>query len=138
MAQPLFLLDTSVLSQPLRKQPLLPALQHWQTAGDVSCATSEVCLAEIEFGLHKLGSPRAWSLYQNLLKNRLKVFPATPVIWGQFARLKAAQDSRGKPIGDLDLLMASTAQIHGLTLATLNSRHFSLLEGLVWEDWSSL
>ncbi len=137
MAQPLYLLDTSVLSQPLRKQPLLAALRRWQATGDASCATSETCLAEIEYGLHKLNSPRAWSLYQNLLKSRLKAFPATPIIWSQFARLKAAQDAKGKPIGDLDLLIAATAQIHGLTLATLNSRHFSLVEGLVWEDWNT-
>lgn len=137
MSQPLFLLDTSVLSQPLRRQPLIDSLKRWQSAGDEACATSEVCLAEIEFGLHKLNSSRAWSLYQGLLKNRLKVFPVSTVIWGQFARLKAAQDARGQPVGDLDLLIAATAQIHGLTLATLNTRHFSLIEGLVWEDWTS-
>jgi predicted nucleic acid-binding protein len=37
---------------------------------------------------------------------------------------------------DFDLLIAATALEHGLIVATLNVRHFSMIAGLSWEDWS--
>jgi predicted nucleic acid-binding protein len=58
------------------------------------------------------------------------------VTWSKFAVMKARQQALGCPIDDLDLLIAASAIQHGLILATLNSRHFSLVEGLRWEDWS--
>jgi predicted nucleic acid-binding protein len=36
----------------------------------------------------------------------------------------------------LDLLIAATALVHRLTVATLNVRDFRFFEGLAWEDWS--
>ena len=50
--------------------------------------------------------------------------------------MKARQHQLGSPIADLDLLIAAVAVQHDLILATLNARHFSLIEGLRWEDWS--
>lgn len=43
---------------------------------------------------------------------------------------------RWKNVGDLDLLIAATASVHGLTVATFNHRDFSRIGGLAWEDWS--
>ena len=38
--------------------------------------------------------------------------------------------------GLLEFLVAATAKTHGLTVATLNVRHFEGLHGLAVEDWS--
>jgi predicted nucleic acid-binding protein len=51
--------------------------------------------------------------------------------------MKARQRAFGQPVSDLDLLIAATAIIHKLTLATLNRNDFSRIESLSWEDWSS-
>jgi predicted nucleic acid-binding protein len=37
----------------------------------------------------------------------------------------------------MDLLIAATARAHKLTLATLNLRHFGMIDGITVEDWSS-
>ena len=37
---------------------------------------------------------------------------------------------------DFDVLIAATAKTHGLTVATLNVRHFEGVHGLAVEDWS--
>ena len=47
-----------------------------------------------------------------------------------FAHERGRLKEGGTPIGDLDLLIGSTALRHGLTLLTNNRRHFERLSGL--------
>jgi predicted nucleic acid-binding protein len=54
----------------------------------------------------------------------------------EFARCIADQTQASWEIADLDLLIAATASVHRLTVATLNVRDFDAVEGLAWEDWS--
>lgn len=129
------LLDTSVCSQPLKRRRQEAALARWDSLGQ-QAATSVVCLAEIEWGLAKLSSERLWLSYQNDILPSLVCLPTERATWSRFATMKARQHVLGSPVDDLDLLIAATAVQHGLILATLNSRHFSLVEGLRWEDWS--
>ncbi len=49
---------------------------------------------------------------------------------------QSAPDPSRPEIADLDLLIAATALVHRLTVATLSVRDFSAVEGLAWEDWS--
>lgn len=43
----------------------------------------------------------------------------------------------GKPIGDMDLLIGSTALRHNLSVLTNNRRHFGLIDGLALESWQA-
>ena len=130
------ILDTSVCSQPLKKKPQMSAMRRWQSLGDSRCATATVCLAEIEWGLHKLASPRHWQLYHDVLQPSIHVTCPDSETWSRFALMKARQHQLGRSIADLDLLIAASAVQRNLILATLDARHFSLVEGLRWEDWS--
>ena len=129
------LLDTSVCSQPLKRQPDLAALRLWDRLG-AKAATSVVCLAEIEWGLHKMASERRWLEYRNAILPSLHAILPDRAAWSRFASMKARQHALGRTVQDLDLLIAATAVCHDLILATLNARHFSNIEGLRWEDWS--
>jgi predicted nucleic acid-binding protein len=71
-----------------------------------------------------------------LFKGRLRVLETDAAVWSEFARRKAHQTQAGREIADLDLLIAATALVHRLTVATLNDRDFRSVEGLAWEDWS--
>lgn len=137
MKRPLtHLLDTSICSQPLKRQPHEAALERWDQL-DNSVATSEACLGEIEWGLYKLGSERRWVSYREDILPSVEIIEVNRQTWSQFAYMKARQDALGKPVDDLDLLIAASAIQHDLVLATLNTKHFKLIEGLRWEDWSS-
>jgi tRNA(fMet)-specific endonuclease VapC len=48
---------------------------------------------------------------------------------------RAVLSKAGTPIGANDLLIASTALHHDLTLATRNRREFARVPGLRWEEW---
>jgi len=49
--------------------------------------------------------------------------------------VRASLEAAGKAIGAYDLLIAGQAVRHKLTLVTANSREFSRVKGLDWEDW---
>lgn len=131
-----YLLDTSVCSQPLKRRPILSVLKRWDALGDSDAATSQACLAEIEWGLHKLGSDRRWEGYRRDVLPSLRVIATDQSVWVEWARMKARQQVLGLRIEDMDLLIAATAVQHHLVVATLNVAHFAQIEGLRWEDWT--
>ncbi|MEX0324547.1 MAG: type II toxin-antitoxin system VapC family toxin [Puniceicoccaceae bacterium] len=131
-----YLLDTSVFSQPLRRKPVPDVLQKWRAVGDEACAISIVTLAEMEFGLELEKQTSRKAKFEALLRYRLPVLPTDEAVWSQFSRMKARQQAKGEPVGDMDLLIAATAVHHKLCVATLNRNDFSRIESLSWEDWS--
>jgi predicted nucleic acid-binding protein len=95
-----------------------------------------VTSAEVEYGLVLENRPRRREKFNVLLEGRLRVLETDTAVWSEFARRKAHQTQAGREIADLDLLIAATALVHRLTVATLNVRDFRSVEGLAWEDWS--
>lgn len=131
-----YLLDTSVFSQPLRREPNSCCQQRWQNAGDSAIAVPTIAVADIEYGLFLKNSDRLWSAYRAILKDRLPILQFDVSAASVFGELKARQKQSGKTIDDFDLAIAAIAITHDLTVATLNSRHFKLTDNLRWEDCS--
>jgi len=52
------------------------------------------------------------------------------------ASLYARLRKEGRPIDDIDILIAGVAIANGLTVATRNTRHFGAIAGLEVEDWA--
>ena len=50
--------------------------------------------------------------------------------------IRATLEKAGRPIGAYDLLIAGQALRQKMTLVTANSKEFSRVKGLVWEDWA--
>ena len=130
------LLDTSVYSQPIRKAPLRSVQRRWAALGDRSLSTSVICEAEVLQGLEARGSDRLWRAYRSVLKDRVQVLPVDIRVAEHYARVQAASARAGRTRPAFDLLIAATALVHGLTLATCNVRHFEGIEGLSVEDWA--
>lgn len=131
-----YLLDTSVYSQPLRKRPNMGTLRKWAKTSDTACAISIVTLSEVEYGLALEENARRAAKFDALLRNRLEIIAAEEAVWNRFAQMKARQRLIGQPVSDLDLLIAATAVVHKLTVATMNKADFARVESLSWEDWS--
>jgi tRNA(fMet)-specific endonuclease VapC len=49
--------------------------------------------------------------------------------------LRATLLDRGQPMASMDLHIAATAIVHGLTLVTHNVRHFASVPNMPLEDW---
>lgn len=69
-----------------------------------------------------------------------EMVPISPK-FGKCGRIERAIPLRKKddlPARYLELLIAATAAHHQWTVVTLNSRDFSRIEGIAWEEWSAV
>src|SRR5580658_1926459 len=107
------LLDTSVYSQPIKKQPIQSAMDRWQAVGDNAIVSSVICEAEVLFGIRnerrKNSSTKIHETYARLLKGKCDLLPVDYAVAEAYAELRDDLQSRGKTVAHMDLLIAATA-----------------------------
>jgi tRNA(fMet)-specific endonuclease VapC len=128
-----YLLDTNVLSDLVRRPRGLVA-QAIARVGESRVCTSVVVSAELRFGAAKISSRRLNEQVEAIL-SAVGILPLRPPVDAHYARIRAALERDGKPIGPNDLLIAAHALSESLTLVTANVAEFSRVEGLRVENW---
>jgi toxin FitB len=130
-----YLVDTNVLSAAAPSRPVPPALLEWMDRHSASLFISAVTVAEIEDGIAKLrreGASRksadltAWlDTILHLYGDRILAFDTA------IARIAGALSDRARSVGHApglaDIIIAATAQRHGLTILSRNLRHLEPL-----------
>jgi tRNA(fMet)-specific endonuclease VapC len=126
-----FLLDTNVCSAALKNDRRLFA-RFVQHSGQLF--TSRIVLAELHAWAYLIDDPsRRLKAIEELLGEVLvlEFDDACCVVYG---KLKRSLRGAGVSIAPLDLLIASTALVHGLTLVT-HDADFARIPGLPCADW---
>lgn len=97
---------------------------------------SVITESELRFGVAKSRSAtKALRLLENFLRPlQVLAYDSSDAI--AYARIREALESKGKPIGPLDTLIAAQAVARELTLVTNNEREFSRVPGLHVENWA--
>lgn len=131
-----YLLDTSVYSQPIKRNPHPQVVEYWGRLAKEDYVTSTVCHAEMLRGLESKGSPEMKQRYAYYLQDKVTLLSFDEDCAFYYAKIYAALGSEGVVRETEDLFIAATARAHGLILATLNAKHFAGIEGLAVEDWS--
>ncbi|MEM1322893.1 MAG: type II toxin-antitoxin system VapC family toxin [Bacteroidota bacterium] len=101
-----------------------------------NCYISEITLAELKYGAFSSSNPEKHLRQINQFVEMVKVLPITAAI-DQFAKEKARLRKDGKLIDDFDLLIGCTAIINELILVTNNTKHFTRLQDIELEDWTT-
>lgn len=128
----MYLVDTNVISAAAPSRSVALALVEWMDTHSASLFLSAVTVAEIEDGIAKLlreGARRksadlaAWlEAVLHLYGDRVLAFDvATARIAGAISDRARGQ---GQMPGFADIMIAATAQHHGLTILSRNLRHF--------------
>lgn len=137
-----WLLDTNVLSETIRPRPDR-AMSLWFAAQPPDLAAiSVVTLAELQHGTsatenekHRKALTR-WLATTVIPDFRERTLPLTSevlIAWLELARrLNRRRITRAAP----DLLIASTAQAHGLVVVTRNVRDFADTGIVVYDPWN--
>jgi predicted nucleic acid-binding protein len=121
-----YLVDANVLSEATKPSPTLKVLE-WLRANEPDLAVDPIILGEIRFGIDRMPAGRRRRRFElwfaegvvNLVC--LPIDAATGIRWAQLlAKLRAS----GSAIPYMDSLIAATALVHGLTVATRNIRDF--------------
>lgn len=117
-----FLCDTNILSELSRPRPN-PGVATW--AQDLSSiAVSAITVEEIAYGLAWKPNLRVLEWFQDFLDRYAEVLPVTADIAARAGRLRGTLQAQGRSRAQADMLIAATAQSHGLTLVTRNIRDF--------------
>ena len=130
-----YLLDTDTCIYIIRQKPP-SVIEKFRHLSPLEVSVSSITVAELEYGI-------ARSRYSNRNRRALERFLLPLVILpfeAHDARVYGAirQDlqKRGKPIGAMDLLIASQALRHDLILVSNNTREFSRIRNLRRENWA--
>lgn len=129
----LFMLDTDISSYIIRRRPESLS-QQFERHADAICV-SVITAAELRFGVEKSKSSSLADLVENFLE-RLSVLDWTNAVTPHYARIRAALERVGKPIGNADLMIAAHAVSEGATVITNNVRHFVDVPELKVQQWT--
>lgn len=127
-----WLLDTDTCVWLLRGREAVVARARRESPDDLAIAS--MTLAELRYGALRSADPPAQERRVELLaENLAAVLPFDDAAARVHAGLRLAL--RATPIGERDLVIASTAVAGRLALVTGNLREFRRVPGLAVEDW---
>ncbi|RMX00998.1 type II toxin-antitoxin system VapC family toxin [Allofranklinella schreckenbergeri] len=131
----MWLLDTNTVSYYFRGQAQV--VTRLQALPPAQVGVPAVVEYELRYGLARLpvaaAAPRLAALQAFLQPLQVLAFDSGCA--AQAARLRAALEAAGTPIGPHDLMIAATALHYQGVLVTRNVREFSRVPGLQWENW---
>ncbi len=116
------LIDTNIVSELCRPAPNRGVLEWAGSITEISI--SAVSIEEIWFGLSWKPNVRVQGWFDVFLSRSCKVLTVTAEIAQGAGRLRGELQSKGETRTQADMLIASTARHHQLTLVTRNARDF--------------
>jgi predicted nucleic acid-binding protein len=137
-----FLLDTNVLSEIPRPQPERLVLEWINMLAEDRSFVSVLSLGELRRGTALLVESRQRRKLEQWLEDEVvpgfagRVLPVTAQVADLWGTLSAERQLRGVPLSVADGLIAATAVVHGLTLATRNEKDFRGLGLTVVNPWT--
>ena len=119
------LIDTSVLIEYFRKQDKTQTFLYELAGKHTDIYVSTITKFEIWAG----NRPHQSTFWQNLFSS-LKTLPFGDLEAEEAGNIQQNLLKTGQQIGISDALIAATALVHGLPVATLNTKHFGRINGL--------
>jgi predicted nucleic acid-binding protein len=122
-----YLADANVLSEPTRPTPD-PRVLAWLRTHELSLVVNPVVLGEIEYGILLLPASRRRKRLEEWFASgmdRITVLDFDRATASRWAQLVASLRRRGLSMPIKDSLIAATALVHDLTVATRNTQDFA-------------
>lgn len=132
----IYMLDTNVLmhfANDERRHAKI--LKHIDRIGKQNIFVSSITIHEVHTKLikAKVSPKNVAALAFILAQFNVRNFNTAAAIAS--AKVRAALEAKGEPIGACDMLLAGHAKHEKAVLVTNNTKHFKLVHGLKVEDW---
>ena len=134
-----FLLDTSIVSEPVKVRPNGHVVDHLRRHGS-ECAIAAPVWHELRYGTLRLPQSRRRSMLERYLDEVVRVaYPVLPyddaaADW--HARERARLERAGRTPPWVDGEIAAIAAVAGAVVVTANPRHFRWFRGVTVRDWT--
>lgn len=129
-----YLLDTNICVYALKRREAV--IDRLQALSPDDIAISVITLAELWFGAQKSVRPESTRRSVDAFLRPFEVVPFDRGAAEAYAGLRLALERAGRPIGERDLQIASTAVARRLSVVTHNISEFGRVAGLAVEDWT--
>ena len=131
-----YLLDTNICIYIINKRPA-SALEAIRKKRPDDISISSITAAELHYGAERSQNP-----HQNRIAILEFLLPFHLLDYDQraascYGKIRNTLESRGTPIGPMDLLLASKAAAHNLVFVTNFLREFQRIDNLRPENWLS-
>jgi predicted nucleic acid-binding protein len=127
-----YLLDTNVVSQLTKPQPD-PAVNWVLAQEETNLYLSVATIIEIRYGIERRAEGRKRNELEQWLTQELpdqfagRIVPIEAHVADLAGRIIWRSEQQGWGTDEMDALIAATAMVNDMTLATLNRRHFENL-----------
>ena len=137
-----WLLDTNVISEAIRIRPSVKVERWLAGTRREELVISAVTLAELRDGAATASNPERRAALKSWVEDEIaprfneRTLSVTDDTLIQWIRISRRLRRVGKAREATDLLLASTARVHNLTLATRNVRDFVDTGIVVYDPWN--
>ena len=122
-----YLVDANVLSEPTKRSPH-SCVVEWLKRNEWDIVVDPIVLGEVRFGILLLPQGRSRRRLERWFRagvQRIECLPWEAESGLRWARLLAELRASGRTMPIKDSLIAATALVHGLIIATRNGRDFA-------------
>jgi predicted nucleic acid-binding protein len=137
-----WLLDTNVVSEHVSRRGHDGVIRWVARQPREDIAISAVTLAELQDGVAATADERRkaelthWIDTSVLVMFEQRIEPVTTDVLIDWLALMRDLSAKGRPQAAADLLIASTARVHNLTVVTRNTRDFASTGVTVYNPWT--
>lgn len=129
-----YLMDTNAASHlALSRFPVMN--QRFVAAGISHVAISAVTEGEILYGLSLKPEAKTLAGVMHQFLRQMRILPWDSQVANAYGPMRAALHRSGRPLGNLDMMIAAHAMAENAVLVT-NDAAFSRVRGLRVEDWT--
>lgn len=132
----MFLLDTNILSELVKKKPNPGFLARLRSENPHTIYSSSICVFELRYGSALRDDFSIfWKKIMDSIISRISILQFGEDEACLAGDVLAQLQKTGQIIGVEDIYIAATALSHKCTLVTANTRHYKRIEGLKIENW---
>ena len=133
-----FVLDTNVVSEMVSTDPGPAVLEFFRDHYDLWI--SAIVIHELDYGLNLLPSGRRYDKLSEAITTFIsgyedRILPVERSVAEQAARLRVKAQRSGRTLHVADALIAGTAKVHDLLVATRDVKDFGYLEVGITNPW---
>ncbi len=129
-----YMLDTNICIYIIKQKPI-SVLKRLQALKIDDVFISVITLAELEYGVEKSRKKEQNKLALAEFLAPIEVLPFDDMAAQKYGELRTLLESKGKPIGSLDMLIAAHALSRKLVLVTNNVKEFKRIPSIKIKNW---
>jgi tRNA(fMet)-specific endonuclease VapC len=133
-----FALDSNIISFYVKENANVKQNLYRELDAKIDVIVPPFAYYEVKRGLVNANATRQLRVFARLLQDCPVGPPVSQAVFEAAVYIWQPLKTKGRPIGEIDVLIAAYCKTYDLTLVTNNTGHFKRVTGLALADWSKV